>query len=34
MLLEDGRIVDEGTHQELLDKSNTYQLLYNTEMIK
>jgi ABC-type multidrug transport system fused ATPase/permease subunit len=33
MILEDGKIIDQGTHKELLERSNTYQTLYKTEMI-
>lgn len=33
MLLEDGRIVDEGNHKELLSRNITYQTLYKTEII-
>lgn len=32
MILEDGKITDIGTHEELLRTSNTYQLLYKTEI--
>ncbi len=32
MVLEDGKITDIGTHEELLRTSNTYQLLYKTEI--
>lgn len=34
MVLENGKIVEQGSHQELLEKSNTYKMLYRTEMIK
>ena len=34
MVLENGKIVEEGCHRELLEKSNTYKMLYRTEMIK
>ena len=33
MLLENGKIADEGTHEELLNRNNTYQTLYRTEII-
>lgn len=32
MVLEDGKITDVGTHEELLRTSNAYQLLYKTEI--
>ena len=34
MILEEGKIIDQGTHQELLERSNTYKTLYKTEMVK
>ena len=34
MVLEDGKIMDEGTHQELLENSNTYKALYKNEILK
>ena len=34
MILEDGKIADQGTHIELLERSNTYQTLYKSELIK
>lgn len=34
MVLEDGKIMDEGTHQELLENSNTYKALYKNEVLK
>jgi len=33
MLLENGKITDTGTHEELLNRNNTYQTLYKTEII-
>lgn len=33
MVLENGKIIDQGNHQELLERSNAYQTLYKTEMI-
>lgn len=34
MVLENGKIIDEGSHQDLLERSITYQTLYQTEMVK
>lgn len=34
MLLENGQIIDEGTHEELLGRNNTYQTLYKSEIIE
>lgn len=34
MVLEAGKIMDQGTHQELLENSNAYKTLYKNEMIK
>lgn len=34
LLVEDGRIVDEGTHEELLKNSKTYHQLYDAELKK
>ena len=34
MVLEDGKIMDEGTHQELLENSNTYKALYKNDVLK
>ena len=34
IILEDGKIADQGTHIELLERSNTYQTLYKSELIK
>ena len=34
MILEDGKITDQGTHLELLERNNTYQTLYKSELIK
>ena len=34
MILEDGKIADQGTHIELLERNNTYQTLYKSELIK
>lgn len=34
LLVEDGTIVDEGTHEELLKKSKTYHQLYDAELKK
>ncbi len=33
MLLEDGKIVDSGTHKALLSKNKTYKKLYETEIL-
>ena len=33
MILESGKIIDQGSHQELLERSDVYQSLYKTEMI-
>lgn len=33
MVMEDGIIVDQGNHKELLEKCNAYQALYKTEII-
>lgn len=34
MLLESGKIVDEGAHEELLSRNSTYQTLYKTEIVE
>ena len=34
MILEDGKITNQGTHLELLERNNTYQTLYKSELIK
>ena len=34
LLVEDGTIVDEGTHEELLKNSKTYHQLYDAELKK
>jgi len=34
MVLEKGKIMEQGTHQELLENSSTYKALYKNEMIK
>ena len=34
MILENGRITDQGSHSELLNRNDTYKNLYQTEMIK
>lgn len=34
MLLESGKIVDEGVHGELLSRNSTYQTLYKTEIVE
>jgi ABC-type multidrug transport system fused ATPase/permease subunit len=34
MILEDGKIIESGTHQELLSKNKMYQELCKTELIK
>lgn len=34
MLLESGKIVDEGMHEELLSRNSTYQTLYKTEIVE
>lgn len=34
MLLESGKIVDEGNHEELLKRNFTYQTLYKTEIVE
>lgn len=33
MVLENGKIIEQGTHQKLLERSSTYQTLYKTEMV-
>ena len=33
MVLENGKIIEQGTHQNLLERSSTYQTLYKTEMV-
>ena len=33
MLLEDGKIIDEGNHEELLYRNSSYQTLYKSEII-
>ena len=34
MILENGKIIDQGSHSELLNRNDTYKNLYQTEMIK
>ena len=34
MILENGKIEDQGSHEELLSRNNTYQKLYQTEILK
>jgi ABC-type multidrug transport system fused ATPase/permease subunit len=34
MILEDGKIIDEGNHKELIERNNIYQTLYKTEIIE
>ncbi len=34
MVLEEGKISDHGTNEELLSRNNTYQTLYKTEILK
>lgn len=34
MVLEEGKILEQGTHQELLKNSNTYKTLYKSEILK
>ena len=34
MVLDNGKIIEQGNHHELLERSNTYQTLYKTEMVK
>lgn len=34
MLVEDGKIIDTGTHKELLSKSKTYKKLYENEILE
>lgn len=34
MILENGKIQEQGTHEELLERNNTYKMLYQTEMLK
>ena len=34
MLLESGKIIDEGMHEELLSRNSTYQTLYKTEIVE
>ena len=34
MILENGKITDQGNHKELLDRNNTYKTLYQTEILK
>lgn len=34
MLLEEGKIKDKGTHEELLSRNNLYQKLYQTEILQ
>ena len=34
MVLENGQINDQGTHEELLNRNTTYRTLYNTEILK
>ena len=34
MVVENGKIIDQGSHNELLRKNNTYQKLYQTEILK
>lgn len=34
MILENGKITDQGNHKELLERNNTYKTLYQTEILK
>jgi len=34
MVLENGKIDDQGSHEELLNRNTTYQNLYHTEILK
>lgn len=34
MILEDGKISEQGSHEELLNRNNTYKTLYQTEILK
>lgn len=34
MLLESGKIIDEGMHEELLNRNSTYRTLYKTEIVE
>ncbi len=34
MILEKGKIIDKGTHNELLERNESYKLLYQTEILK
>ena len=34
MILENGKITDQGNNKELLDRNNTYKTLYQTEILK
>ena len=34
MILENGKVTDQGNHKELLDRNNTYKTLYQTEILK
>lgn len=34
MVIEDGKVSDEGTHEELISRNYTYQALYKTEILK
>ena len=34
MLLEEGKVNDTGTHEELLSRNNLYQKLYQTEILQ
>ena len=33
LLIDDGKIIDEGTHDELMKKSKVYRDLYETELV-
>ena len=32
LLIDDGKVIDEGTHEELLKKNKMYQTLYELEL--
>ena len=34
MIVDNGKIIDQGSHNELLKRNNTYQKLYQTEILK
>ncbi len=34
MLVEDGKIIDTGTHKNLLSKNQTYKKLYENEILE